>query len=57
MSTVAEIVAAIKKLPPQERDEVKMFLHECMVKDWNAKAESSDKPKQKPQAPPGATSL
>jgi hypothetical protein len=55
MKTVAEILAAIKTLSPEERDEIKLYLRECMAKDFQKTAD--EKPKQKPQAPLGAKSL
>jgi VIT1/CCC1 family predicted Fe2+/Mn2+ transporter len=55
MSTVAEILAAIKTLSPEERDEIKLYLRQLMVKDSQNAA--NEKTKQKPQAPLGAKSL
>ena len=57
MSTVAEIKAAIEELPLEERGEIKLYLRQCIAKDWTANTGSRDEPKQKPQAPLGATSL
>jgi hypothetical protein len=35
MKTVAEVLAAIKTLSPEERDETKLYLRQCMAEDWN----------------------
>jgi hypothetical protein len=55
MSTVAEILAAIKTLSPEEKDEIKLYLRQLAAKESQKAA--GEKLKPKPQAPPGAKSL
>jgi hypothetical protein len=46
MSTVAEILAAIKELSPQEQDEVKTYLRQRVAEDFQKT--DDEKLKQKP---------
>jgi hypothetical protein len=55
MSTVAEILAAIKTLSPEEKDEIKLCLRQLAAKESQKVADENPKPK--PQAPLGAKSL
>lgn len=55
MSTVAEILTAIKTLSLEERDEIKSYLRQLMVKESQEAADKQST--QKPQAPLGAKSL
>jgi hypothetical protein len=41
---VAEIKAAIDQLSPQEQDEVKSFLRQSLVEDWNPPALENETP-------------
>jgi hypothetical protein len=53
VSTIAEIKAAIERLPPQEQEEVKLYLRQLIDRDQSYAAENGDTP----QAPSGAASL
>jgi len=55
MKTLAEILAAIKTLSPEEKDEIKLYLRQLAAKE--AQKVAGEKSKPKPQAPLGAKSL
>jgi hypothetical protein len=55
MKTLAEVLAAIKTLSPEEKDEIKLYLRELAAKE--AQKAAAENPRPKPQAPLGAKSL
>jgi hypothetical protein len=54
MKTLAEVLAAIKTLSPEEKHEIKLYLRELAAKE--AQKAAAENPRPKRQAPLGATS-